>query len=200
MTFRLPLLDWVSDYRREWLGSDLVGGLTTAAVVIPNALAHATVAGLPIQMGLYTAFVPLTIYAVLGTSRPLSVTTSATVAILTGGELGRVAPNGDTSALLHATALLTLMVGAMLIVASVLRLGRLFFLNAERIAEKIRSLMAEANPRAVLLDVCTVVRRSPLGEALGHECLFFYLELAVDKYGAQHGTSVAVDTTGSRTA
>ena len=123
MTFRLPLLDWVSDYRREWLGSDLVAGLTTAAVVIPKALAYATVAGLPIQIGLYTAFVPLTIYAVLGTSRPLSVTTSATLAILTAGELGRVASNGDTSALLHATALLTLMVGAMLIVASVLRLG-----------------------------------------------------------------------------
>jgi high affinity sulfate transporter 1 len=117
------LLDWVSDYRREWLGSDLVAGLTTAAVVIPKALAYATVAGLPIQVGLYTAFVPLIIYAVLGTSRPLSVTTSATLAILTAAELGHVAPNGDTSTLIHATALLTLMVGAMLILASVLRLG-----------------------------------------------------------------------------
>jgi high affinity sulfate transporter 1 len=117
------LLDWVSDYRREWLASDLVAGLTTAAVVIPKALAYATVAGLPIQVGLYTAFVPLIIYAVLGTSRPLSVTTSATLAILTAAELGRVAPNGDTSTLIHATALLTLMVGAMLILASVLRLG-----------------------------------------------------------------------------
>jgi sulfate permease, SulP family len=123
MSFRIPLLDWVSGYRREWLGADLVAGLTTAAVVIPKALAYATVAGLPIQVGLYTAFVPLIIYAVLGTSRPLSVTTSATLAILTAAELGRVAPNGDTSTLLHATALLTLMVGAMLILASVLRLG-----------------------------------------------------------------------------
>ena len=79
---RIPLLDWVANYRREWLGSDLVAGLTTAAVVIPKALAYATVAGLPIQVGLYTAFVPLIIYAVLGTSRPLSVTTSATLAIL----------------------------------------------------------------------------------------------------------------------
>ena len=117
------MLDWVANYRREWLASDLVAGLTTAAVVIPKALAYATVAGLPIQVGLYTAFVPLIIYAVLGTSRPLSVTTSATLAILTAAELGQVAPNGDTSTLIHATALLTLMVGAMLILASVLRLG-----------------------------------------------------------------------------
>jgi MFS superfamily sulfate permease-like transporter len=123
MSVRLPLPDWVSDYRREWLGSDLVAGLTTAAVVIPKSLAYATVAGLPIQVGLYTAFVPLIIYAVLGTSRPLSVTTSATLAILTAAQLGQVAPNGDTSALLHATTLLTLMVGAVLILASVLRLG-----------------------------------------------------------------------------
>jgi MFS superfamily sulfate permease-like transporter len=123
MSLRLPLLDWVADYRREWLRSDLVAGLTTAAVVIPKALAYATVAGLPIQVGLYTGFVPLIIYAVLGTSRPLSVTTSTTLAILTAAELGQVAPKGDTAALLHATALLTLMVGAMLILASVLRLG-----------------------------------------------------------------------------
>ena len=120
---RIPLLDWLASYRREWLGFDLVAGMTTAAVVIPKALAYATVAGLPIQVGLYTAFVPLIIYAVLGTSRPLSVTTSATLAILTAAELGQVAPNGDTSTLIHATALLTLMVGAMLILASVLRLG-----------------------------------------------------------------------------
>jgi sulfate permease, SulP family len=120
---RLPLLAWVSDYRRDWLGSDLVAGLTTAAVVIPKALAYATVAGLPLQVGLYTAFVPLIIYAAFGTSRPLSVTTSATLAILTATELGHVAPTGDTSTLLHATALLTLMVGGMLSMASVLRLG-----------------------------------------------------------------------------
>jgi sulfate permease, SulP family len=120
---RLPLLAWVSDYRRDWLGSDLVAGLTTAAVVIPKALAYATVAGLPLQVGLYTAFVPLIIYAAFGTSRPLSVTTSATLAILTATELGHVAPKGDTSTLLHATALLTLMVGGMLSLASVLRLG-----------------------------------------------------------------------------
>jgi SulP family sulfate permease len=123
MRFRIPLLEWVAAYRREWVGPDLVAGLTTAAVVIPKALAYATVAGLPIQVGLYTSFVPLIIYAVLGTSRPLSVTTSATLAILTAAELGHVSPEGDSSVLLPATALLTLMAGAMLLLASVLRLG-----------------------------------------------------------------------------
>ena len=48
---------------------DVVAGLTAAAVVIPKAMAYATIAGLPVQVGLYTAFVPMLVYAVLGTSR-----------------------------------------------------------------------------------------------------------------------------------
>lgn len=82
----LPLLQWLPAYRREWLRPDLVAGVTTAAVVIPKALAYATIAGLPIQVGLYTAFVPLIVYAMLGSSRPMSVTTTTTttIAILTG--------------------------------------------------------------------------------------------------------------------
>ena len=119
---RVPLLDWLLEYRKEWLRLDVVAGLTTAAVVIPKAMAYATVAGLPIQVGLYTALVPSITYAVLGTSRPLSVSTTTTLAILTGAELGEVLPDGQ-AAVLQATALLTLMVGLILIGASVLRLG-----------------------------------------------------------------------------
>ena len=46
-------------------------------------MAYATIAGLPVQVGLYTAFVPMVVYALLGTSRPLSVSTTTTIAILT---------------------------------------------------------------------------------------------------------------------
>jgi len=119
----IALRGWLPDYRRDWLRADVVAGLTTAAVVIPKSMAYATVAGLPIQVGLYTAFVPMLVYALLGTSRPLSVSTSTTLAILTAAQLDQVAPSGDPAALLHATALLTAMVGGMLIAASVLRLG-----------------------------------------------------------------------------
>lgn len=100
-----------------------MAGLTAAAVVIPKAMAYATVAGLPVQMGLYTAFVPMVIYAVLGTSRPLSVSTTTTIAILTGAELERVAPNAPPEQWIAVAATLATMVGAMLILASVLRLG-----------------------------------------------------------------------------
>ena len=60
-----------ASYRKEWLRLDVVAGLTTAAVVIPKAMAYATIAGLPVEVGLYTAFLPMVIYAVLGTSRVL---------------------------------------------------------------------------------------------------------------------------------
>jgi len=86
-------------------------------------MAYASIAGLPVQVGLYTAFVPTVIYAVLGSSRPLSVTTTTTLAILTGAELDQVSPGGDLSALITVTATLAFLVGTALLAASLLRLG-----------------------------------------------------------------------------
>ncbi len=123
MRFRLPLLDWLSQYRGDWLRPDVLAGLTTAAVVIPKAMAYATVAGLPIEIGIYTAIVPALVYAVLGTARVLSVTTTTTIAILVGAELASVAPDSDPARLLQALAMLALLVGVFLMLASVLRLG-----------------------------------------------------------------------------
>ena len=114
---------WLFSYERDWLRPDVIAGLTTAAVVIPKAMAYATIAGLPVQVGLYTAFLPMVIYAVLGTSRALSVSTTTTLAILSAAELGGVVPNGDPASLLAASATLTLLVGAILVLASILRLG-----------------------------------------------------------------------------
>jgi high affinity sulfate transporter 1 len=113
----------LTTYRKEWLRADVLAGLTTAAVVIPKAMAYATIAGLPVQVGLYTVFVPMIIYAVLGSSRVLSVSTTTTLAILTAANLGEVVPNADPAALLRASATLTLLVGAILVLACVLRLG-----------------------------------------------------------------------------
>src|SRR6476659_5736353 len=105
------------------LGIDVVAGLTAAAVVIPKAMAYATVAGLPVSVGLYTAFVPLVVYALLGTSRVLSVSSTTTLAILVATELALVVPDGDPARLITATATLTALTGSLLIAASLLRLG-----------------------------------------------------------------------------
>jgi len=113
----------LSKYKKEWLRPDLIAGLTTAAVVIPKAMAYATIAGLPVQVGLYTAFLPMIIYAVLGTSRPLSVSTTTTIAILTASELDQAARGAEITALLRVSATLTLLVGVFLVLSSLLRLG-----------------------------------------------------------------------------
>jgi len=103
--------------------ADVPAGLTAAAVVIPKAMAYATIAGLPVQVGLYTAIIPMVVYSFLGTSRPLSVSTTTTIAILTGAELGRVAPGGGAAELIAASATLAILVGALLLAAGALRLG-----------------------------------------------------------------------------
>jgi sulfate permease, SulP family len=117
------LPEWLVSCRKDWLRPDIVAGLTTGAVIIPKAMAYAMMAGLPVQVGLYTALVPMVIYAVLGTSRVLSVSTTTTIAILTASQLGLVVPNGNPAALLRASATLTLLVGAALLLACFLRLG-----------------------------------------------------------------------------
>jgi sulfate permease, SulP family len=119
----IPSIRWLRSYPKEWLRPDIVAGLTASAVVIPKSMAYATIAGLPVQVGLYTVFVPMVIYALLGTSRPLSMSTTTTLAILAAAALGEAAPNGGTAALLVAGATLAMLVGAMLVLASVLRFG-----------------------------------------------------------------------------
>ncbi|HEX4524745.1 MAG TPA: SulP family inorganic anion transporter [Casimicrobiaceae bacterium] len=118
-----PPTDTTTGEQRTAVRFDVVAGLTAAAVVLPKAMAYATVAGLPVAVGLYTAFVPMVIYAALGSSRVLSVSSTTTLAILTGTELGLVVPDGDPAKLVTATAMLTALVGAMLLLARLMRLG-----------------------------------------------------------------------------
>ena len=117
------LPEWLAPLRPDSLRPDIIAGLTTGAVIIPKAMAYAMMAGLPVQVGLYTALVPMVIYALLGTSRALSVSTTTTLAILTAAQLRQVVPDGNAEILLKASATLTLLVGAALLLASLLRLG-----------------------------------------------------------------------------
>jgi high affinity sulfate transporter 1 len=122
--------------------ADIVAGLTAAAVVIPKAMAYATIAGLPVQVGLYTVFVPMAIYAVLGTSRPLSVSTTTTIAILTGAALGHVAPGAAAPELAIAAGTLAVLVGAILLLASAARLGFLANFISEPVLTGFKSGIA----------------------------------------------------------
>jgi len=104
--------------RPAW-SADALAGVTTAAVVIPQCMAYATIAGLPVQVGLYTAIVPLLVYAALGTSRALSVSTTSTIAALTGAAVATV-PHEQATA---AATTLAMLVGVLLLAAAAFRLG-----------------------------------------------------------------------------
>jgi len=118
-----PIFNWLPSYQKEWLRYDLIAGLTAAAVIIPKAMAYAAIAGLPLVVGLYTSLVPLIVYAIMGSSRPLSVTSTSTLALLTVSELGQVVPGGDAPSLIAASATLALLTGAFLLLAGLFRLG-----------------------------------------------------------------------------
>lgn len=107
-------------YRRAWSSRDAVAGLATAAVVLPQAMAYAAIAGLPVQAGLYCALVPMTVYALAGTSRPLSVSTTSTNSVLTASAVASVAGQADAPTAALTLAVLT---GAVLLAAGALRLG-----------------------------------------------------------------------------
>ena len=89
---RFVLAGWLKGYSGPRVRADVIAGLAVAAVVAPQALAHAGIAGLPLQIGLYTAIVPMLAYALLGSSRPLSVSTTSTLAILTGSAVVCASP------------------------------------------------------------------------------------------------------------
>ncbi|MFB7249699.1 SulP family inorganic anion transporter [Microbacterium sp. NPDC056234] len=122
------LLPTLAGYRREWLTRDVVGGLSAGAVVVPQAMAYATIANLPVQVGLYTCIVPMLVYAFLGRSQAMSVSTTSTIATLTATTLvtaGVAASAEDPDAALGALVTLTLLVGIVLLVARLLNLGSL---------------------------------------------------------------------------
>ena len=119
----LPILSWLPRYRPAWLRTDLLAGATAAAVVIPQALAYASIAGLPLQVGLYVALAPMVVYALLGTSRPLSVSSTSTISILVASSLALAVQSDNPNDFILPAATLAFMVGIVLLLASFLRFG-----------------------------------------------------------------------------
>jgi len=118
----LPILTWAPQYDRTNLRSDIAAGITVGAMLVPQAMAYALLAGLPPEVGLYAATVPVVIYALFGTSRQLAVGPVAIVSLLTATALAPLVEEG-TAGYLAAAAVLALMVGLVHIVLGAFRLG-----------------------------------------------------------------------------
>lgn len=113
---------WRPHYRPAWLRSDLVAGLTVWAVLVPEALAYATVAGVPPVVGLYAAVPALALYGLFGTSRPLIVAPMSATAVLSATTVAGLAAGG-TDRYVTLTAALAVVTGLVGVLAGLLRLG-----------------------------------------------------------------------------
>jgi SulP family sulfate permease len=118
----LPFTRWLLHYHRANLPSDLVAGVVTAIMLIPQSMAYAQLAGLPPQVGLYASVVPLMIYALLGTSGQLSVGPVAITSLLVFSGVGAIAEPGSPR-FIQLVLLLALMVGVVKLLLGVFRLG-----------------------------------------------------------------------------
>ena len=114
----VPIIDWLSQYDRAWLRTDILAGIIAWGTTVPTAMGFAQIAGLPIQAGLYAALVALLAYAVFGSSPQLKVETSASMAIISAAIVAPLAL-GDTSYYVTLSAALALVVGLLLIAAIV---------------------------------------------------------------------------------
>ncbi len=119
---RLPAWNWIRGYGAAELRNDLIAALVVAVLLIPQALGLALVAGVPAQAGLYAAISGLTVYALFGSSRCLSVGPVAVLSLMTAAALARL-PLGSPAEYAGAALMLSLLTGAILLVAGVLRLG-----------------------------------------------------------------------------
>lgn len=122
ISHRLPVLDWLPRYRAEDLRADAAAGLTTAAMLVPQGMGYALLAGLPPIAGLYAATLPLVAYAIFGTSRPLAVGPVAIDSVLVALAVGAMAEAGSDAYLAHAITLAAL-VGTFQVAFGLLGLG-----------------------------------------------------------------------------
>jgi SulP family sulfate permease len=119
---RLPVFEWVPGYARADLKGDLVAGLTVGAMLIPQSMGYALLAGLPPQVGLYSAVLPLVAYAAIGGSRQLGVGPTAIGSLLTSAGLVHLS-GGDPALAVELAATLAVMVGLMRIALGAGRMG-----------------------------------------------------------------------------
>ena len=116
------ILAWARHYRRAWLAGDLTAGLVVSVMIIPQSMAYAMLAGLPVQVGLYASLLPLLGYALFGSSMSLSVGPVAVTGLMTATLLAPLAAAGSAD-YLQLAIWLALLSGLMLFVAGLLRLG-----------------------------------------------------------------------------
>ena len=120
----LPCINWIKNYRKIDLNSDLFSGIITALLFIPQAMAYAMLAGLPVQVGLYASILPPAIYALFGTSKVMSVGPVSIAAVMVASAIS--APHIQSLGTPIESAIILAIEGAIiLVIMALLRMGGL---------------------------------------------------------------------------
>ncbi len=118
----LPILEWLPRYQGAWLRVDIVAAATVWALVVPQAIAYAQIAGLPPQAGLFATFAGLLGYALFGTSRQVIVSPTSSTAAISAAIVGTIAL-GDMTRFADLSSALALLVGLSFIVFGIGKIG-----------------------------------------------------------------------------
>lgn len=118
-----PIVDWLPKYQKTWLRGDVIAAFTLWALLVPEAMAYAGIAGMPPETGLYAAPLALLAYAIFGTSKHLDVGPSSAVAALSFSAVVGVGAVVGSAEFILLTIALALMVGVFMIIGGLLKLG-----------------------------------------------------------------------------
>lgn len=118
----MPLLRDLREYRRDWLTRDVFAGLSVAAVQVPTAIAYATLAGFPPEVGLYASMLPLLVYALFGSSRQLVLGPDAATCAMIAAVLLPMA-GGDLDHYLKLSAAMAITVGLLMVIGGMTGMG-----------------------------------------------------------------------------
>lgn len=161
----VPLFRWLPGYERSRLSGDVVAGAIVAALLIPQALGYARIAGVPVEVGLYAVPLSLIAYAVLGSSPQLIVGPASTVAIVSGSLVADITADDPRDAV-AVTSALAIAAGLALIATGLLRVawvaeflsrpivtGFVFGLTLTIVIGEVPTLLGIPKPRGDLLEV-----------------------------------------------
>ena len=118
----LPIVQWLPNYDRSWLKSDIIAGLSVWALMVPTSLGYATISGVPVQYGLYAAAVGLIAFALFTTSKQVTSGPSSSTAAVLGAAVLAVASAGSDEAVAVAAAIV-LVAGLLYIIMYLLKMG-----------------------------------------------------------------------------
>lgn len=119
----LPFIDTTKHYKKVYLRPDILAGLTAWAMVVPEGIGYASIAGMPAQSALYAAALATLAYFLFGTSHEVTVGPSSALAIMSAATVGALGLSANSDDWIATTSALAILVGVICLIAGILKLG-----------------------------------------------------------------------------